>query len=161
MKSLDLFTKFFILRKYLRVLLGKLFKFFSSQLQIKLSLLLVTASRSSRHLLSTDGINCTPPAVNEFPSDGLTREQRKNGWVVLHTVLACYLFILLATVCDDYFVPAIKLLCDSMYICHPQTNGSCKAVACKVILTTINAQALFGVSFRKCSEASVTHTRLI
>lgn len=59
--------------------------------------------------------NCTPAAINEFPSDGFTREERRQGWAILHGLLACYLFILLAIVCDDYFVPAIKKLCDSKY----------------------------------------------
>ncbi|XP_065164112.1 sodium/potassium/calcium exchanger 3-like [Atheta coriaria] len=58
--------------------------------------------------------NCTPAALNEFPNDGFTREQRQHGWAILHALLACYLFVLLAIVCDDYFVPAIKKLCDSL-----------------------------------------------
>lgn len=73
-----------------------------------------------RHLLHVGTVNnitanCTPPAINEFPWDGFTREQRQHGWVILHVLLACYLFILLAIVCDDYFVPAIKKICDSKY----------------------------------------------
>lgn len=66
-----------------------------------------------RHLLSlVEGYNCTAPAINEFPRDGFTREQRKQGWVLLHFIASCYLFFLLAIVCDDYFVPTIKTLCD-------------------------------------------------
>lgn len=66
-----------------------------------------------RHLLSlVEGYNCTSAAIFEFPSDGFTREQRQHGWVVLHFVLACYGFVLLAIVCDDYFVPTIKRICD-------------------------------------------------
>ncbi|XP_055388382.1 sodium/potassium/calcium exchanger 3-like [Condylostylus longicornis] len=61
-----------------------------------------------------NNINCTNSTINEFPSDGLTREQRKNGWIILHILLACYCFWLLAVVCDDYFVPAIDLMCSSV-----------------------------------------------
>lgn len=69
---------------------------------------------TGRSLLAyNDDSNCTPPAINEFPPDFFTPEQRKNGAIVFHFVLACYLFILLAFVCDDYFVPSIKTLCDS------------------------------------------------
>lgn len=67
----------------------------------------------SRHLLSlVEDYNCTPAAILEFPNDGFTRAQRKHGWVLLHFVLACYGFVLLAIVCDDYFVPTIKKICD-------------------------------------------------
>lgn len=69
-----------------------------------------------RHLLAAlEGINCTPAAIDDFPSDGLTREQRQHGWVAIHAVIACYCFTLLAIVCDDYFVPAVKKICQGTY----------------------------------------------
>lgn len=60
-------------------------------------------------------LNCTPAAILEFPSDGLTREQRQSGWIAIHVILVCYLFWLLAVVCDEYFVPAIESMCDSKF----------------------------------------------
>lgn len=57
--------------------------------------------------------NCTAPAINEFPSDGLTREQRQNGYLVIHIIVAAYSFVLLAVVCDDFFVPSITKICES------------------------------------------------
>uniref|UniRef100_V5I968 Sodium/potassium/calcium exchanger 4 n=1 Tax=Anoplophora glabripennis TaxID=217634 RepID=V5I968_ANOGL len=73
-------------------------------------IVLVSPLASSRHLLGAvrrQNVtpNCTPAAINEFPPDGFTRQQRQHGFVVLHALLACYLFTLLAIVCDDYFVP--------------------------------------------------------
>lgn len=55
--------------------------------------------------------NCTPPAIDEFPSDGFNREQRKNGVILIHIIIACYCFWMLAAICDDYFVPAIEKMC--------------------------------------------------
>lgn len=57
--------------------------------------------------------NCTPAAILEFPSDGLTRHERRSGWIALHALIACYCFWLIAIVCDDYFVPVIDSLCES------------------------------------------------
>lgn len=57
--------------------------------------------------------NCNKPAILELPSDGFTREERQRGWVIIHGLLACYCFWLLATVCDEYFVPAIEAMCCS------------------------------------------------
>ena len=59
--------------------------------------------------------NCTPPAIKEFPSDGLTRQQRQSGFIAIHFVIAIYMFLLLAIVCDDYFVPAIKKICERKF----------------------------------------------
>ncbi|OXU22505.1 hypothetical protein TSAR_004252 [Trichomalopsis sarcophagae] len=56
--------------------------------------------------------NCTPPSIKEFPSDGLTRYQRQHGFIVIHVIIACYAFFLLAIVCDDFFVPSIVKICD-------------------------------------------------
>lgn len=58
------------------------------------------------------GENCTKPAFEEFPGDVFTLEERRNGAILLHFLLACYSFVLLAFVCDDYFVPSIRTLCE-------------------------------------------------
>lgn len=65
--------------------------------------------------LQNDSYNCTSPAIKEFPSDGLTRQQRQAGFIIIHFVIVIYLFLLLAIVCDDYFVPSIKKICESEY----------------------------------------------
>lgn len=57
--------------------------------------------------------NCNKPAILELPSDGFTRKERQQGWIIIHLLLACYFFWLLATICDDYFVPAIEAMCCS------------------------------------------------
>lgn len=62
---------------------------------------------------STRKEECNPPAIDEFPPDGFTRKQRRNGWLTVHIVLTLYCFWFLAIICDDYFVPAIESLCSS------------------------------------------------
>ena len=47
----------------------------------------------------------------ELRSDGFTRADRQKGWIAIHVALACYCFWLIATICDDYFVPAIEGIC--------------------------------------------------
>ncbi|CAH2985430.1 unnamed protein product [Chilo suppressalis] len=71
-------------------------------------------SFSTRHLLglAESGKNCTPAAILEFPPDGLTHKQRRSGFIVIHCILAIYCFLLLGTVCEQYFVPAIDMMCD-------------------------------------------------
>ncbi|XP_073954149.1 sodium/potassium/calcium exchanger 5-like isoform X2 [Choristoneura fumiferana] len=67
-----------------------------------------------RLLAVTEKPNCTSAAILEFPSDGFTRIQRQHGFVVIHCVLAIYCFLLLGTVCEQYFVPAIDIICERL-----------------------------------------------
>lgn len=62
---------------------------------------------SSSFFLVAD-LNCTPPAIDDFPADIFTRTQRQAGAVVFHIVVSLYLFLALAVVCDKYFVPAVE-----------------------------------------------------
>ncbi|XP_021925968.1 sodium/potassium/calcium exchanger 4-like isoform X2 [Zootermopsis nevadensis] len=58
--------------------------------------------------------NCTPPAINDFPPDLFTPEQRQAGAVAIHAIICCYLFMCLGVLCDDYFVPCIQKMCKHM-----------------------------------------------
>ncbi|XP_031839116.1 sodium/potassium/calcium exchanger 4 [Nomia melanderi] len=73
--------------------------------------------------------NCTPPAIKEFPSDGLTRQQRQSGFITIHFVLAIYMFLLLAIVCDDFFVPSMKKICDKMNLTEDVAGATIMAAA--------------------------------
>ncbi|KAF3428645.1 hypothetical protein E2986_13651 [Frieseomelitta varia] len=73
--------------------------------------------------------NCTPPAIKEFPSDGLTRQQRQSGLIAVHFVIAIYMFLLLAIVCDDYFVPAIKKICEQINVTEDVAGATIMATA--------------------------------
>ena len=55
---------------------------------------------------------CVEPAVKQFPSPILGRSARRHGGLVLHILIACYMFIGLAIVCDEYFVPALERMSD-------------------------------------------------
>ncbi|KAK9869624.1 hypothetical protein WA026_003371 [Henosepilachna vigintioctopunctata] len=63
---------------------------------------------------SVKGLNCTPPAIDDFPRDFFTEQQRKSGVVVVHVLFSLYLFVALAVVCDKYFVPAVEKICHAL-----------------------------------------------
>ncbi|XP_011150532.1 sodium/potassium/calcium exchanger 4 [Harpegnathos saltator] len=96
-----------------------------------------TANWRGRKLLQTseleqqwnDSYNCTLPAIKDFPSDGLTRQQRQAGFIIVHFVIAIYLFLLLAIVCDDYFVPSIKKICDKLNVTEDVAGATVMAAA--------------------------------
>nr|XP_014086568.2 sodium/potassium/calcium exchanger 4-like [Bactrocera oleae] len=78
---------------------------------------------------STATANCTAPAILEFPTDGLTRTQRQHGWITVHILLALYCFWLLAVICDDYFLPAIELICQALQMRADVVGATFMAVA--------------------------------
>ncbi|GJQ67445.1 hypothetical protein Trydic_g8296 [Trypoxylus dichotomus] len=73
--------------------------------------------------------NCTPSAIKDFPSDGLTREQRQHGWAIIHALLACYFFMLMGIVCEGYFVPAVKSICANLHMKEDVTGATFMAIA--------------------------------
>ncbi|KAI4892885.1 hypothetical protein NFI96_012635 [Prochilodus magdalenae] len=55
-------------------------------------------------------------AINEFPEDIFTKEQRRHGAVLLHVLCAVYMFYALAIVCDVYFVPSLEKICENLHL---------------------------------------------
>lgn len=51
-----------------------------------------------------------------FPEDLFTLEQRRNGAVVFHIIGVMYMFVALAIVCDEFFVPSLDVIIEKMGI---------------------------------------------
>lgn len=62
----------------------------------------------------------SPPPEEEktplFPIDLFTEEQRRSGAVLLHVVGMGYMFVALAIVCDEFFVPALDVIIERLAI---------------------------------------------
>ena len=58
---------------------------------------------------------CVQPAVNQFPPALLDQTTRQRGGLLLHILLAVYMFIGLAIVCEDYFVPSLTRVSDGEF----------------------------------------------
>ncbi|XP_070508331.1 sodium/potassium/calcium exchanger 5-like [Chironomus tepperi] len=52
-----------------------------------------------------------PPAIEEFPDGFWTRQQRLYGLFLIHILAAIYCFIVIAFICDKYFLPTIERIC--------------------------------------------------
>lgn len=61
-------------------------------------------------------INCTPPAIEQFPRPLMPPGWRKNGGLVVNVIIALFTFLGLAIVCDDYFVSSLDRICEGMSI---------------------------------------------
>ncbi|XP_072888847.1 sodium/potassium/calcium exchanger 1 isoform X2 [Hemitrygon akajei] len=52
----------------------------------------------------------------EYPVDVFSVEERRQGWVLLHVLGMVYMFIALALVCDEFFVPSLGTITESLKI---------------------------------------------
>ncbi|XP_049430538.1 sodium/potassium/calcium exchanger 1 [Epinephelus fuscoguttatus] len=57
-----------------------------------------------------------PHMKGEYPEDIFSVEDRRRGWVILHIFGMMYMFISLAIVCDEFFVPALGVIIDKLEI---------------------------------------------
>ncbi|XP_004523685.1 sodium/potassium/calcium exchanger 4 isoform X2 [Ceratitis capitata] len=67
--------------------------------------------------LAREGEQCetddTGSPLDEFP-EYFTLDELRQGWVVLHVFAAVYFFILLAIICNDYFLPTVECICEDL-----------------------------------------------
>ena len=45
----------------------------------------------------------------------MDQDVRSHGGLILHILVTAYMFIAVAIMCDDYFVPSLEMICDSKY----------------------------------------------
>ncbi|XP_065221545.1 sodium/potassium/calcium exchanger 3 isoform X2 [Planococcus citri] len=74
-------------------------------------------------------INCTLPAVDDFPPDIFTPEERLKGAIAFHICASLYLFVALAVVCDKYFVPAVEKICKALNMSNDVAGATFMAAA--------------------------------
>ena len=72
----------------------------------------VVESHSFRKLLQSNDSQSS----GQYPPDVFSLEQRKQGAVVLHIIGMIYMFVALAIVCDEFFVPALTVIIDRLKI---------------------------------------------
>jgi len=79
---------------------------------------------SSRRLLSScdDSTAYSIPDAT-YPADAFTECELKDGAVVLHVVGLLYMFLAIAIVCDEFFVPAIEVIVDRLNL-SPDVAGA-------------------------------------
>ncbi|XP_050101636.1 sodium/potassium/calcium exchanger Nckx30C isoform X2 [Anopheles aquasalis] len=51
-----------------------------------------------------------------FPPDLFTDEQLRNGAIILHVIGVIYMFVALAIVCDEFFVPSLDVIIEKLGI---------------------------------------------
>uniref|UniRef100_A0A8C8YLV8 Solute carrier family 24 member 2 n=1 Tax=Prolemur simus TaxID=1328070 RepID=A0A8C8YLV8_PROSS len=60
--------------------------------------------------------NGTDHAQGDYPKDIFSLEERRKGAVILHVIGMIYMFIALAIVCDEFFVPSLTVITEKLGI---------------------------------------------
>lgn len=61
----------------------------------------------------TNNLKCFRPDIEQFPKGFISQYQRVRGGVIIHFLIAIYMFSGLSIVCDKYFVPSLETICKS------------------------------------------------
>ncbi len=105
-----------------------------------------TISRYGRKALSfpndEDCIN-SKGAIEEFPKDFFTQEQRLHGAIVVHLLITFYTFGLLAVVCDDYFVVSLYHICARLDLDNDVAGATFMAIGSSAPTLFISVISIF------------------
>lgn len=61
--------------------------------------------------LESNNLSCVRPDIEQFPKTFFDQNDRQNGAVIFYLLVGVYMFIALAIVCDEYFVPSLETIC--------------------------------------------------
>ncbi|XP_013913226.1 PREDICTED: sodium/potassium/calcium exchanger 2 isoform X1 [Thamnophis sirtalis] len=60
--------------------------------------------------------NHTEHSQGDYPTDLFSLEERRRGAVILHIIGMIYMFVALAIVCDEFFVPSLTVITEKLEI---------------------------------------------
>nr|AWC68277.1 solute carrier family 24 member 2 [Arizona elegans] len=60
--------------------------------------------------------NHTEHSQGDYPTDLFSLEERRRGAVILHIIGMVYMFVALAIVCDEFFVPSLTVITEKLEI---------------------------------------------
>ena len=68
-----------------------------------------TNSRPDLHFKSRKLLTKNTSLAN-YPQDIFTSEEKANGYIAFHILGVCYMFLGLALICDEFFVPSLHII---------------------------------------------------
>ncbi|ETN76250.1 hypothetical protein NECAME_11817 [Necator americanus] len=71
---------------------------------------------ANRYTECLKGKSAPNESSEQFPPDLFTLDQRRHGAILLHLGGLVYMFVALAVVCDEFFVPSLSVLIDVLDI---------------------------------------------
>ncbi|KAF7241553.1 Sodium/potassium/calcium exchanger 5 [Varanus komodoensis] len=57
---------------------------------------------------------CILSPSSEFPEGFFTQQEREDGGIVIYFIIILYMFLAVSIVCDNYFLPSLEIISDSL-----------------------------------------------
>ncbi|XP_067874120.1 sodium/potassium/calcium exchanger 5 isoform X2 [Heterodontus francisci] len=67
-----------------------------------------------RRAVTDNATKCVQPPSSEFPEGFFTREERKEGGIIIHFIIILYMLLAIDIVCEDYFLPSLEVISESL-----------------------------------------------
>ncbi|XP_075061309.1 sodium/potassium/calcium exchanger 5 isoform X1 [Mixophyes fleayi] len=86
---------------------------------------------SVKHRLRRDVDNetlCIFPPSSEFPKGFFTDQERRDGVIVIHFIVILYMFLAVAIICDDYFIPSLEVISECLGLSQDIAGATFMAV---------------------------------
>ncbi|CAH0385573.1 unnamed protein product [Bemisia tabaci] len=84
----------------------------------------LTSNTLSDQRITQAVMNCSEDrSIDQFPPDVFTEEQRAHGAIIVHLCIALYFFVVIAFVCNDYFLPSVYCICQDLHL-SPDVAGA-------------------------------------
>ena len=79
----------------------------------------------------TPAQNCVMPAIDYFPRDFMTQNQRqRQGGLIVHFLLAAHMFVAITMVCKNYFLPSVEKIVARWRMNSDVAGATVLAVGC-------------------------------
>uniref|UniRef100_A0A0K8TA83 Sodium/calcium exchanger membrane region domain-containing protein n=1 Tax=Lygus hesperus TaxID=30085 RepID=A0A0K8TA83_LYGHE len=87
--------------------------------------------KQHRVIKLTETENCTVVEhdKSDFPEDLFSLDERQHGAVILHIICGLYCFIIIAFVCNDYFLPSVDCICQDLNLSKDVAGATFMAFA--------------------------------
>ncbi|XP_008119677.2 sodium/potassium/calcium exchanger 5 isoform X1 [Anolis carolinensis] len=61
---------------------------------------------------------CILSPSSEFPEGFFTQQEREDGGIIIYFIIILYMFLAVSIVCDDYFLPSLEIISESLGLSH-------------------------------------------
>ncbi|XP_073474773.1 sodium/potassium/calcium exchanger 5 isoform X1 [Aquarana catesbeiana] len=86
---------------------------------------------SAKHRLRREAENdtlCIVSPSSEFPKGLFTEQERKDGGIVIHFLVILYMFLAVAIICEDYFIPSLEIISERLGLSQDVAGATFMAV---------------------------------
>ncbi|XP_030045383.1 sodium/potassium/calcium exchanger 5 isoform X1 [Microcaecilia unicolor] len=71
---------------------------------------------------------CIASPSSEFPNGFFTEQERKDGGIIIYILIILYMFLAVAIVCDEYFLPSLEILSEYLGLSQDVAGATFMAI---------------------------------